>query len=121
MSKLTDSAIAEGALPVPSGDGWQKRERGEQFTFDNVGDIIEGTLVSKDWTQINGKELGRYTIRTAAGDRVVIGSTVLDDLLKPIRGQTDIAIRYDGEEETRSGQSLRRFTVWTRPIAGKRA
>lgn len=118
---LKDQAIAEGGLPVPSGDGWEKHERGEQFTFDSVGDMIEGTLVGKEFTQINGKDVGRYTIRTATGDRIVIGSTVLDDLIKPIRGQTDIAIRFDGEEETRSGQSLRRFTIWTRPVAGKRA
>lgn len=82
-------------------EGWQEVET-NQVKLVAVGDSVTGKLLVKDTQEQLG--VGWYTIQTRDGQKGLLGSAVLDTLLKQVAEGSFIRITLTGFEETANGK-----------------
>jgi hypothetical protein len=82
-------------------EGWQEVET-NQVKLVAVGDSVTGKLLVKDTQEQLG--VGWYTILTKDGEKGLLGSAVLDTLLKQVVEGSFIRITLTGFEETANGK-----------------
>jgi len=82
-------------------EGWQEVET-NQVKLVAVGDSVTGKLLVKDTQEQLG--VGWYTILTKDGEKGLLGSAVLDTLLKQVAEGSFIRIILTSFEETANGK-----------------
>lgn len=75
----------------------------------NTGDQISGVLLKKE---DGGQGISaKYYIDTAEGEKLVWGSTILDDLMRFIESGTLVRITFLGKEKTPKGRDVNQWKV----------
>lgn len=82
---------------------WEKIESPNFFKFSNIGDKLEGLLMSRDISSRYG--FGLYTIKTFEGEQKRFhGSSQLDELLLNVTIPCYVRITYIDIQETPAGE-----------------
>ena len=91
---------------------WKEVVRGNVFAFQQVGDNLEGVVVSrKKSTQYENMV---YDIETKEGLKTIFGTTILDSLMGSIQDNQPVKIEYVGEVKTGTGRLAKNFKVFTK-------
>lgn len=91
---------------------WQEVVVGNVFSFQQVGDTIEGVLVAK--RQGKMYDTGVYDIQTKEGIRTVFGTAILDTRMERVEENHPIKIEFVGEVKTGTGRLAKNFKVYTK-------
>lgn len=82
----------------------------EVWKAENSGDSIEGILINKRPSPKYDNKI--YNIETANGEqKVVFGTTVLDDRMDYVEIGTRVRITYKGTEKNKKDQDVKIFKV----------
>jgi hypothetical protein len=86
------------------------------YKFEKIGDVLEGTLVSKDsqgFTRAGQtNDVGKYVLENEAGERIsFLGGTVIDQTLSDVNVGSYVRLTFLGTKPTTQGQNLKDFTI----------
>lgn len=97
--------------PMKKPKSWsQPIESKNFFQFKQIGDALEGVLLSKD---DSGEKMIFYTLKTFDGEtKKFHGSNQLDDLLDQLNTPIMVKITYTGNQQVTNG-TMKLFEVQT--------
>lgn len=90
---------------------WKEIEGGNVFAFTQMGDTIEGVIVSRREGQFNNQV---YDIETKEGIKTIFGTAILDDRLSRVKDNEPVKIEFVGDVKTGTGRMAKNFKVWTK-------
>lgn len=83
-----------------------------QQKWENEGDGVEGTLLSKEETVYAGNTRGRYLIQTSGGLVSFMGGFQIDQAMNLVACGDKIGITFTGKEEGVGTNKMKVFDIW---------
>jgi hypothetical protein len=83
----------------------------ERYTFEDKGDVLEGTLVEKVTLTKDGRSFQKYTFKTDSGYVSTLGSHQIDSALASINTGTLVRITYQGDKKLGGGKRVKQFLI----------
>lgn len=83
-----------------------------QQSWENAGDCVEGTMLSKEDTVYQDKTRGRYMINTSEGLKVFMGAFQIDQALQLVSVGDYIHVEYTGVQQGAGVNKMKLFNIW---------
>ena len=86
----------------------------EFYTFTEVGESIEGTLLVAGSVEINGADVSKYTVQRLEADEQVsfLGGKNLDGLMEQLKVGDTFKLEFQGVKRTRSNRNVKTFKLY---------
>lgn len=83
----------------------------EFVTFETEGQQITGSLIGREWVELQGGTCPKYIVDTDTGRVAFLGTTQIAECLEGLPMGTVIRVTYKGELKRPGGRKLKEFDV----------
>ena len=98
---------------MTTNDGYSERTA-EFFTFDEIGQELEGVLLAIDDVIIEGRSVKRFTVKTAKSTVAFLGGVQLETMIREDDVLSSIKLEYTGKVTSKGGREVKQFRYWVK-------